>query len=231
LGTKHARRVGRRCLETSRFSSSQSNGKSHLVYHWGCLLKQQKGTWEYLSIYRLRVVLEQAPKFEVDPHLPDDDLESILWLVVWVSMKHISINIDDRWGHLDNLFRSFRTDLQGRAIGGDAKSSFLLSGGKLGEVAIEVEGNLPYTTLIKRLVALFTPRYQDQATYHQSRVAGTQVLAIFEECLQMDGWPTEDDGPKTFPRPSAQPQPTPYQPPPAPKLDKYAFSPTKGLEF
>jgi hypothetical protein len=152
----------------------------------------------------------------VDPHLPDDDMESILWVVVWIPMKHMAINIPNRTSWLNRLFRSYTLDDNGRAVGGDTKTAFLSSKGKLGGIELKVEGNLPYTTLIKRLAALFSPRYLDADEYRRSRVTGSQVLAIFEECLRMDEWPIEDDGPKRFPPSLPDFQPSkPYRRTPA----------------
>ena len=114
-------------------------------------------------------------------HLPEHDLESFFWVLVWIVLQHTDHDDsegDKACGHLfvdDNDRRSYW-----------AKLGWLADD----DMCLGVRDNAPLTRLLQRFKDLIRHRYNLNAP--AVPLTHDTVLTIIDEALAMEGWPTDD---------------------------------------
>jgi hypothetical protein len=138
-----------------------------------------QGTREYMA---LRLMTNNT-----HVHAIADDLESFLWVLVWLIVRfRNSGSVDDRRRRLRFLF-NFDASPQAEDIG-HRYMLFVPTLYKLPAIAT----NGPLTRLCGKLITLFAQRYPSSNDAPAS-IAPADVLALFEEASKAKDWPAMNE--------------------------------------
>ncbi|OJT09281.1 hypothetical protein TRAPUB_14278 [Trametes pubescens] len=120
-------------------------------------------------------------------HHPYHDLESFCWVVLWVVLRHTRCALCSEKKSGKQVYALFfkHDSWAGAAM----KLSWALPNSD----SLGVAGNVPLTTLMTRFKALVTQQTRAKLM-KRAEVALTHhnVLQIFDEVLELDGWPEND---------------------------------------
>ncbi|KAI0826516.1 hypothetical protein BC628DRAFT_1419030 [Trametes gibbosa] len=136
-------------------------------------LKERTGTYFYMA---LELINPEPNTF----HHPHHDLESFYWVLLWAVLRHIkchSTELGEKPGQAICLttFKSY-----------DGKCSWLHSHSR----RLNVPGNNPLMTLLRDFRALVVRAFNNPGPADQLTVDG--VLKLFDDAIDLDGWPTND---------------------------------------
>ncbi len=115
-------------------------------------------------------------------HVPEHDLESFFWVLVWVVLRHTYHDDSEGDEACGNVF-----------IYGNDKQSYTTKLGFLGDddTYLGVKDNAPLTQLLREFKDIMRYRHNMQAP--PVPLTHDTVLAIFDKALDMEGWPTDDE--------------------------------------
>jgi hypothetical protein len=134
------------------------------------------------------VILANFPDHQ---HSLADDLESLFYALLWITLRYFSTNCRNPPGALRRMFDEVIIDDDDQVSGGFAKHSFILCGKMHGELTqlFSVHNNQPLTDLIHDLRKLFRRRYEEWGSF---TVTGQDVIDALEQACNAPGWPSSE---------------------------------------
>jgi hypothetical protein len=143
------------------------------------LLTSIQGTREYMALCLMTN--------NTHVHTVSDDLESFLWVLVWLIIRFRNLgSVDDRRQRLRFLF-NFDASRKAEQLG-HRSLLFVPSLYKLPAIAT----NGPLTRLCGKLITMFAQRYSPSNGVLAS-IVPADVLALFEEAEEAKDWPTMNE--------------------------------------
>lgn len=162
-------------------------------------LKVLQGTWQFISTYNL---LKPGKVHDVQ-----DDMESFFHVVLYHGLRYLSHNMDPTELNLvmSRVFDEFNVAGDGTYKGGEAKHAMFRSRRYVSE-HFSIKDNEPMTLWINDALEsvaqwhLFVDpparrRYISAPSIHVDELRlrnHDQLAECWEECLSMEGWPTND---------------------------------------
>ncbi|EIW63006.1 uncharacterized protein TRAVEDRAFT_43312 [Trametes versicolor FP-101664 SS1] len=121
-------------------------------------------------------------------HRPYHDLESFYWLILWVVLRHTRCALRARMTPGKQVCATRFKHCDSSPLGWAMKFSWALPKGDL-----DVAGNAPLTTLMKKFKALvFQQNLAIMEDSDEVVLTHCSVLQIFDDVLELDGWPEKD---------------------------------------
>ncbi|KAI0750204.1 hypothetical protein C8Q80DRAFT_1269950 [Daedaleopsis nitida] len=138
------------------------------------IYKERTGTFYFMSMDLLAL----SPTFEFPTHRVHHDLESFYWVLLWVVFCHTSHSKGQ--SICKDVFK-YGNDFEAYQAKdfwiGDAKKDKVLG-------ALIINDNVPLTTLMAKFRLLLRKQVRDDVPLtHEA------IIALFDEVLDMEGWP------------------------------------------
>ncbi|TFY61673.1 hypothetical protein EVJ58_g4368 [Rhodofomes roseus] len=120
------------------------------------------------------------------------DLESFYWLQVWMLLRYAEHEHRNGIQAYQKLFGGDSDDIRG-----GQKMWWLVR-----QNALTIKNNTPLDHLLEQFRSICCNKNIPQPTLPDNSMSHDEVLRIFHEALEMEGWP-EDDAARDYPRPQS----------------------------